>query len=161
MGERKRLQECDGEGFSLAGGCGGRVSCRGNMREVITWVYRLSSTFLERYRDYSFSRSGRTSMRWRDLLLEITGFLNLSSSRIFKRVVCSSIYVFSDSSARCSARLIASFCLLATALGCCESSSFSRQTLEQNTALFPLMLGIGPSQNLQAFATENAPDARG
>ncbi len=31
----KRLQERDGEGFSLAGGCGGRVSCRGNMREVI------------------------------------------------------------------------------------------------------------------------------
>src|SRR5260370_36405460 len=42
----KRLQECDCEGVSLAGGRGGRVSCRGNMREVITWVYRLSSTFL-------------------------------------------------------------------------------------------------------------------
>jgi hypothetical protein len=41
----KRLQECDSEGVSLAGGCGGRVSCRDNMREVIISVYRLSSTF--------------------------------------------------------------------------------------------------------------------
>jgi hypothetical protein len=42
----KRLQECDSEGFSLARGCGGRGSCRGNMWHVITSVYRLSSNFL-------------------------------------------------------------------------------------------------------------------
>src|SRR5713226_8330002 len=93
-------------------------------------------------------------MSWRGLFLESTLVPTFSSSRIFKRVVCSSIYVFSDSSACCSARLIPSFCLLATALGWRESSSLSRQTLEQNTALFPLMLGIGPSQNLQNFAMQ-------
>jgi len=44
----KRLQEYESEGFSLAGGWGGKVSCRGNMKNVIISVYRLSSTFLER-----------------------------------------------------------------------------------------------------------------
>jgi hypothetical protein len=50
FGRAKRLQEYDGEGVSLAGGWGGRVSCRGNMREVIISVYRLSSTFLGGYK---------------------------------------------------------------------------------------------------------------
>jgi hypothetical protein len=43
----KRLQKSDSEGVSPAGRCGGRVSCRGNMREGIISVYRLSSTFSE------------------------------------------------------------------------------------------------------------------
>ena len=49
FGAHKRLQEHDSEGVSLAGGCRGRVGRRGNMREVIISVYRLSSAFLEKF----------------------------------------------------------------------------------------------------------------
>ncbi len=48
LGAHKRLQEHDKEGVSLTGGPGGRIGCRGNTRQVIISVYRLSSIFLER-----------------------------------------------------------------------------------------------------------------
>jgi len=45
FGAQKSLQECDGEGFSSAGGSRGRVSRRGNMKNVIITVYRVVKHF--------------------------------------------------------------------------------------------------------------------
>jgi hypothetical protein len=53
------LQECDGEEFSLTGGCGGRVSRRDNIQYVIVSVYRLSRIFLERSQSWLRLRNAR------------------------------------------------------------------------------------------------------